>query len=628
VSLWSRYTIFPAYSWNRDEPVYLWQVHVMRAGHFMTTDGGAPAFFQPWLTGAKDGVFFSQYTLGWPLVLLAANVLFGTPAFGLAFGAMLAVVGTYALAKELTRDHMLALVAAGVMLASPIIPIQGGVYLGYLFTLGLGLLFAAALLSGLRQERPWKIVAAGALLGWIFLSRPFDALLWGAAVVGFVAYVRRRDWRSLIRPAGWFAVGLLPLFVATLAYNLYITGKVTQFPITAADPLDKYGFGLRRIAKKFPATDYTIFDAVKSTGKNGFYVPLFLAGTYVGVLVAAVGLWWRRREINTLLLLAIMIVFPLGYVFFWGMHVSAITARMSGPIYFVPLYAPLSILIAVVLVTLWRERRRVAFVLVPVLVVATIPLAWNRLDLNQNISQAQRPWRHATDSINGRALVFVDDGSPYLLFLDPFSENGAKLDDRVLYAVDRGPGNFALISRMKDRTPYREQASFRGDTLGPRERPNTPKIAITPLKVLKGGVISFHVRITNPKGRRAVAAYLRLGTSEKVSWRTLATDSHAGAVYDTVWNVSVPGAGSTSVSALRHQRGGIFVGAGYGRTPGAAKHRQVEQFFNYRVSGSSIELLVPPNKSRMENSDGEVRWVPKFSLPELRVEPRPVAASP
>ena len=136
-SLVARHMLFPAYSWNRDEPVYIWQVNTLRAGQFGTNDGGAPILFHPWLSAAKDGVFFSHFPIGWPLAMLAADVVLGSPDFALALGALLTVLGTYALARELTRDRSLALIAGAVMLACPILAIQGGVYLGYLFTLGL-----------------------------------------------------------------------------------------------------------------------------------------------------------------------------------------------------------------------------------------------------------------------------------------------------------------------------------------------------------------------------------------------------------------------------------------------------------------------------------------------------------
>ena len=139
--------IFPAYSWNRDELVYLWQVQALAEGKVFTSGGGMPLFFQPWLSGILDGMFFSQYTLGWPLVLLAGDRLFGTASAAIVFGAALAVVGTYVFAREITSDHRLALVAAASLVLSPLLVVQSGMYLGYLFSLGLGALFGASFLS-------------------------------------------------------------------------------------------------------------------------------------------------------------------------------------------------------------------------------------------------------------------------------------------------------------------------------------------------------------------------------------------------------------------------------------------------------------------------------------------------
>jgi hypothetical protein len=125
--------IFPAYSWNRDEPVYLWQVNALRDGQIFTSTGDAPFFFQPWLSGIRDDMFFSQYTLGWPLVLLGGDVLFGTAAAAIVFGTALAVLGTYAVARQLTADHSVALVSAAAFTVCPGLVIQSGLYLGYLF---------------------------------------------------------------------------------------------------------------------------------------------------------------------------------------------------------------------------------------------------------------------------------------------------------------------------------------------------------------------------------------------------------------------------------------------------------------------------------------------------------------
>jgi len=73
----------------------------------------------------------------------------------------------------LTTTFVLSLFINTVMLVSPIVVIQSGTYLGYLFTLGLGLLFVTALCSGVRTGRRGRLVVAGLLVGWIFMTRPF-----------------------------------------------------------------------------------------------------------------------------------------------------------------------------------------------------------------------------------------------------------------------------------------------------------------------------------------------------------------------------------------------------------------------------------------------------------------------
>src|SRR5213078_4857826 len=93
VSLVVRAVVYPAMSWNRDEATYLWQVRALRAGQLLTT------------------------TLGWPGLMLVADVLFGSSAAAIVWGTLLAVLGTYVFARELTRDRTLALVTAALMLA-------------------------------------------------------------------------------------------------------------------------------------------------------------------------------------------------------------------------------------------------------------------------------------------------------------------------------------------------------------------------------------------------------------------------------------------------------------------------------------------------------------------------------
>jgi hypothetical protein len=627
ISILVHLAIFPAYSWNRDEPVYLWQVAALRDGQIFTSGGGMPLFFQPWLSGISDGTYFSQYTLGWPLILLTGDVVFGTVAAAIVFGTALAVVGTYFLARELTADSRLALVAAAVLTVSPLLVIQSGLYLGYLFSLGLGTLFGAAFLAGVRTGRRWLLVASGALVGYLFMTRPYDAFLWAGAFGAYAVFAYWREWRRLVGAAAWAMIGFLPLLVATLAYNRYVTGSITEFPITAADPRDTFGFGVRSIGSRWSTTDFTLTLAVKGVGRNGVELPPFLFGSYLGVAVAAAGWWLRRREKSTYALLAVGLAFPIGYFFFWGIALSANFAHVSGPLYFIPLDAALCILIAIALTTAWRRRRVLAIGLGIVLVVTTIPFLVNKLDNNHAISEAQVPWRDAEAAFDGRSLVFVEGSGPYLVHLNPFSANPPDLDGRILYATDRGAQNLDLIAARPGRRVYFERTNLTTEeTLDNFDLP-IPTITVTEMHVERAPSFVMKVRVTNPDDSPVVVAYLKVGT--RVEQRTLSTTASRGDVFETEWRLSPPDTASAiGAVPLDSPTRTVVVGAGSGTTANAAlTPRQVRDRFSYRITGTSAEVLTPGRTFTARLKHNRFRLHRVSRLPSLSVDVVPATTT-
>jgi hypothetical protein len=617
LALWARHALFPAYSWNRDEPVYLWHVDMLRAGHLRVSDGDHPALFRPWLSAHQDGALFTQYTLGWPLVLLAAAVATGSAGNALLVGAALAVLGTYAIGLELLRDRRIATLGAALMVASPILPIQGGAYLSYLFTLGLGLLFGALLLSGLRLGGAWRPLLAGVLLGWIFMTRPYDAVLWAAAFGGYALLRQRSRIGAIARSVAWGAVGALPLVVATLAYNRHVTGGWLAFPITTADPMDTFGFGPKRLMPTFEIVDYGVGKALKATAKNFFVLPWFLVGSYIGAAAALAGLWQRRREPSTLALLLVCAVFPLGYFVFWGTHLSSLASRISGPIYLVPLYAPICLLTASVVVRWWSTRRRLAHGLLAALLLGTVPAAVTRFDVNRDISLQQVPWRESVESIDDRAIVFVADTAPYLLFINPFSANAPDLDGRILYAADGSPDMLDLIAEQPDRTPYLQQGTIAAPDTGPREDPADLDVTITPVDVRSGRTLTLTATIDAPTDASFVHVDVSTGTASHS--RTLRVE-RSGPAPTVRLTLAAPGAiGDLSTDG----RGKISVTLGWGATEAAAAAERVREEIVYRVAADRLEVLLPSAKLRKVLVDGDRVWRRSLALDQLRVDVTP-----
>lgn len=625
LSLVARHFIYPGYSWNRDEITYLWQTNALRAREITTTDGNAAQFFWPWLAGLREGMFFSQYTIGWPIVLLGVQVVFGSPDFALSIGTVMAVLGTYVFTRELTRDKALALVAGVLMLASPIVVLQSGIFLSYLFALGLGLFFCAAVLAGLRRSSRALLLVAGGLLGWVLLTRPFDTVLWAMPVAAYAVLVYWRRWRILIRAAFWVVAGVLPFIVITLAYNRRVTGSFTTLPLTAKNPLDALGFGARSLMPGDPTLDYSIGHAFRSAAKNIRVLPPFLFGSFLAMAVAAVGLWLRRRDRSTLLLLAIMAVFPMAYFFFWGTLLSSPFAALTGPLYYIPLFAPLCVLVAAVILTLWRSRRGWAVGLCLALAVASVPAMIAKIDRNHAISAAQVPWKNATSAISQYSLVFVDDGGKYPIHLNPYAVNSPNLDGRILYAADREAENIDLISAHPERTPYLERSSDPGWD-DPGHKAPTPEITLVPLSVVDGKTVTLRVRVTNPGRDAVVVVYLNAGTEiaaqSRIDARTFTSSESSDGAFETEWTLTPstqPAADGTV--ALTPRLGDVSIGFASGQTvEQALAGRQTQEHFSYRLDNDRIDMLYPSRKFHGKVVRGKLRLREVESLSTLNVE--------
>jgi hypothetical protein len=612
VAIWAHHHLFPALSWNRDEPVYLWNGEVLRHGQLTATDGGHPDLFLPWLSATRDGFMFTQYTLGWPVVLLVARLLTGTAASALPVGAALAVIGTYALAFELTQRHRIAILAGSLLVASPILAVQGGVYLSYLFTLGIGLSAGALLLSGVRRHRPARHVAAGALLGWIFLTRPYDALLWGGAFgLGLLITetVRRRD---VLRALVIAALSAVPFLLVALLYNRHVTGELLTFPITAADPLDGFGFGTRRLMPGFETVDYSLGKAVRASVKNAFLLPWFLVGGYLGSVVALAGLWLRRRDPLARYLLLVAAVFPVGYFVFWGTHLSSVASRISGPIYLVPLYAVIAILAAVAIDHWWSRRPAGAVAVLVVLAVATVPGAVTRFGVNREISEQQEAWRESVQDLPAGSLVFVDDTGRYLLFTNPFSSNGPGLDGDVLYATSGTPSMLDLIAERPERTPYLQEASVAAPELGPREDPHDLAVTLTPIEVERGEALVLSIAVSPLPGVDSIDVVVDTGVERRETTIDAA---------DVSLPIRVVVGGGGHGSLIAGERGEITVTARYDTGGDAAPPPPVRRVTPYRLDGTVLKLVTPWVAQRYEEiEEDDFQWRHVAVLPELSIE--------
>ena len=613
-----KHLVYPDLSWNRDEPVYLWQAGLLRDGQLTSTDGGYPALFQPWLSAHHDGRFFTQYPLVWPAAIVAGRLV-GWPNLTLVVASALAVVGTYAFAREVTGRTRTAGLAATLLLASPIVAVQSGVYLTYLFALGLGTLFAAALLGAARTGSRRQAAVAGLLLGVILATRTYDAVVWAAAIGGFVVVTERRRWRALLRLAPAFLATLVPVVALQLLHNWWTTGSPTQFAISVADPLDRFGFGDRRLMPRLDTFDYTPGRAVVGTAKHLFFLPWFVFGTYLGAAVALFGAWRERASRSTGLLLTVCAAFPLAYFPFWGIHISSLTTRISGPIYYIPVYAPVCVLMAVGLVQAARRHQGATALVVAASMLITVPVTIGRLGLNRQLGRLQTAWTHTTDAVPGRALVVVSP-SPYLLFLPPEGSTRPDQEQRLVFATDVDPSLIDLVDRS-DRPAYLVRASVPASELAPSEHTSPYRISAVPLELVRGRSLVLDITAVSP---RAGSSIIDVSVADEVVWSAPTTAVTAGTRRSVRVRVGHDRA-SAGPDGIVVPDGAttLEVTMGVGADADAVR---TEPSVKYRIlvsSGTTTRALQPGRFYRPDNvalADGDLRWRDDVDRGDLLVD--------
>jgi hypothetical protein len=447
--------VLPELSANSDEGLYLLQAESLASGRLAPEAPDAdPASYRPWFSVERDGRYVLKYSPVHASVLATAKVTSGSPRPALGAIAAAQVVLVIALARELGAGRRAALLAGGLLAIAPLAVQLNITYLSYGTSLALLLAATTGAARAWRTSSRPAAVAAGLCWGLAVFARPYDAVLMGVAVAGAAGVVMVRgpagQW-SRVRPlAGLAALGALGPVLVLLAFNHTMTGDALRLPFRLLEPRDGPGLGLRRSLPTDGYVDYTLARAAASFGRNLLLVSAWGAGGVLGGCLAVATLV-RRRLRGGPLIVAVLVVWSVGYALFWGSYVASFLwdgALFLGPFYYLPMVALLAIPAAVALDDLWRWKAPVAAVACIGVVGLTLAVVAPRLIEQRDRSE---PRSEVADvvarEIDGPALVFVPP--LYGSFLQnplSFLRNEPGLDGPVVYAVDRGA---AVNSRVR-----------------------------------------------------------------------------------------------------------------------------------------------------------------------------------
>ncbi|MCW2966607.1 MAG: hypothetical protein JWM71_379, partial [Solirubrobacteraceae bacterium] len=463
--------MFPYLSPDHDEPMYLVQAALLRNLH-ATLPASQYEYFRPWLSGVYGGRMLLVFQPVWPAVLAITRMTFGSFLPILALQAASVVLLMYLFAKELSGDRSVALTAAALAAASPFFWLRSGTFLAYLFSFGLELAVGTMVLRGWssRSPRPW--LAAGAVLGLLFFTRPLDAVIVSVLIAGCLPWAARpRLLRSLVA----LAVGTTPGVVGAAAYNAAITGSPFRFALHAAGGENSFGFGVRRIAAGAPPVSVHLHDAIAAMLHNLAEVPgEWMLGGWLLLPIILLGVHAARARRHVLVACgAVMIAFPLANLAYWGNVLIARNTDFLGPHYYLPLLAPLSILGAYGLVSIrraWSPAGSAAVVVA--LAAATTPLALAHISANERMTAYQHVDRLALRRAHPHhALVLLptDADGGWIGHPRPSLLNDPGLRQDVIFGIDRGDAEYDMFRHYPHRSVWRlvPRSVFTGTGVAP-----------------------------------------------------------------------------------------------------------------------------------------------------------------
>ena len=464
-------TVFPYYTSNHDEAVYLQQAAMLLEGKLRLYPSVADVF-QPWFFIVDGDSLYPKYT---PVTaaVFAVGMLLGSARLALAIVAAGAVALTYAVVAEVF-DRETGVVAALFLVLSPLFVVEASVFLPYVPAFCLNLLFAWAYLRADRTGDVRFAALAGGAIGISFWARPYTAVLFAAPFIIHALWtLRGLNRRPLVRQTTTALLGLGGVGLA-LAYNTVMTGDPLVFPYQVFAPQDGPGFGHRRIL------------GYEANARNLLtYATRWAVGGPLGSLLALGGLGVvirrarRRPRPRVLVLAGIALTIALGNLYFWGTlnvlgDLSDTTDGLIsflGPYYHVGLLLPTVAFGAVGARALGRTLRStlagldsrrlraggLAVVVACMLVATGVTAGALGAPLTDNFrvtEQYETAYEPFEEQDFEEAVVFLPD--PYGEWLNhPFQplRNDPGFDGDAVYALEDRP--FAVVDAFPNRTYYR-----------------------------------------------------------------------------------------------------------------------------------------------------------------------------
>ena len=598
--------LFPHLSANNDEAVYLLQAKTIEHGSLTLPAAPYDDFFRPWMSGPNGDRQVLVFQPVFPATLALADTLFGTTRVAPAAITAGCVLLIFSFAYAALRNERIAITAAALLALSPLTLVHSGMYLEYLYAVMLELAVLGLVLKSAWSHTHLRLLAAGLLHGLLFFMRPFDAILLGGVIVVTQLVPYRKGVRDAVRTIGVIALAALPGVLACFAYNHWVTGGYLRFPLWAIGGKNDLGFGHRFIAAGAPVINFRFTDAWIAIRQNVRSFPHWLAGGVISVPIGAYGLWQLRRERTIGALVAIAVLFPIGYLFYWGNVLIVFGRRTIGPHYYLALLIPGCISVAAGIDALARRGRVLLGISLVALLGATIIELPDKIDRNQAYAD------HVATEDDAIHRVIVNDAivvmpiaadGAYVMHPRGWLANEPDLQGRILYAADRGGENLNLFDRFPTRDIWRFQSVLAADG---RFRPDMKALARLPVEGTR--TVPIHVRNTT----KQPVVIFRVDTGAAIASCVVDRTGAPDTVYELRATVDARGVtlacpDGDATAVWRDGSGTVAIGVAFGPNEDIGFSQISEYRIWYRHTDDATTLIAPAEQWRRDPAPTQ-RW--------------------
>jgi hypothetical protein len=442
-----------------DSITYLFQAKYLSLGRLWLPRPVDPESFGVAHLLVDGDRWYGKFFPGWPAVL-ALGVVLGAPWLVNPVLGALTILLTHRLVKS-HYDIRTAHAAVLLLAVSPWFLFMSASFMAHTVSLCLLLLALVAIDVARQRGSHSAAMGAGASLGLLFLTRPFDAALVGPVVGLWTLGMGARR----LRVANILTVGVAAALVAGtyFVYNKILTGDARIAPHRLwADHVfgvgaDRFGFGPDRGVSLWtnmdPLPGHGLADVILNANKNLATMNFELFGWVSGSLaLALLALQPSALQRRDALLLGIVLSVVVGHAFYWAPGGPDLGAR----------YWYLLILPGVVLTARGADLISRRLDLHAARVGAFVVLA------SISAMMTVLPWRIATKHFRYRdiggeirtlasqhgirdGLVFVRS-SRRSDYQQAFNLNPASLDQPgTIYVWDQGPEHRARVLRQFSR---------------------------------------------------------------------------------------------------------------------------------------------------------------------------------